>query len=61
MKNTQVLQASEKMLVLSLKSYNYEFCRVDESELDFLDKEVPHSIEHHNWTHEVFPEELRNL
>ena len=30
-------------------------------ELDFLDKEVPNSIEHHNWTHEVFPEELREI
>jgi len=27
-------------------------------ELEFLDKEVPGTIEHHDWTHEVFPEEV---
>lgn len=30
-------------------------------ELGFLDKNVPNSIEHHDWTHEVFPEELREI
>jgi len=30
-------------------------------ELDFLDKEVTSSIEHHDWTHEVFLEELREI
>lgn len=30
-------------------------------ELDFLDREIPSSIEHHDWTHEVFPEELREI
>ena len=25
-------------------------------ELDFLEKEIQGSIEHHDWTHEVFPE-----
>jgi hypothetical protein len=30
-------------------------------ELDFLEKEIPGSIEHYDWTHEVFPEELREI
>ena len=30
-------------------------------ELDFLEKEIQGSIEHHDWTHEVFPEELREI
>jgi len=30
-------------------------------ELDFLDKEVTSSIVHHDWTHEVFPEDLREI
>ena len=30
-------------------------------ELEFLDKEVRGSIEHHDWSHEVFPEEIREI
>lgn len=30
-------------------------------ELDFLEREVPGSIEHHDWAHKVFPEELREI
>ena len=30
-------------------------------ELGFLEKEISGSIEHHDWTHEVFPEELREI
>lgn len=30
-------------------------------ELDFLEKEIRGSIEHHDWTQEVFPEELREI
>ena len=30
-------------------------------ELDFLGQEIPNSIEHHDWTHEVFPEQLREI
>ena len=31
------------------------------NELEFLENEVPDSVEHLDWTHEVFPDEYREI